>query len=94
MSNERTITIPGNELVLGDHVQIDTGPYGWGTVFKLDTQNGCAHVFRPFVHLAEFVYTGGVPHYTGTETFPILLEGRSYRVDSNEHEHRTGKGRL
>jgi len=88
----KTITIEGTELILGDHIKILDSPYGWATVVKIEGRD--ATLFRPYVHLSDFTYTGGVPHYVGTETFTIALEGRSYEVDSYQHEMMSREGAL
>jgi len=92
MPKQVTIVVPGVDIVLGDAIKLMDTPYGWATVVKIEGDN--LHVFRPFVHIGNFSYTGGVLHYTGTETFTVVRSARSYTVDSYTHELMTGKGAL
>jgi len=89
---ETTKTVEGTEIVLGDVVKILASPYGWATVVKIEGND--ATLFRPYVHIGDFEYTGGVLHYIGTSTFTIALEGRSYEVDEYTHRTMTKKGAL
>ncbi len=87
-----TVEVEGTEVVLGDEVQVVDGPYGWATVVKIDGDN--LHVFRPYVHIGDFSYTGGVLHYIGSETFTLIRSGRSYTVDRYKHELMSKEGAL
>jgi hypothetical protein len=78
-----TMDVRGTEILLGDKIMITDDPYGWGTVVKIEEDT--LHVFRVFVHLSDTVYTGGVPHYVGTETVKLIRSGRSYTVDQYTH---------
>lgn len=46
-------------------------PYGCGTVKSIE--DGHAIVFRPYVHTADFSYTGGVICYIGFEMYPVPM---------------------
>lgn len=63
-----------SDLRLGDRVNLLPGePYGWGTVVKVGE---LVEVYRPYVHIADFEYTGGVLHYLGHETVKIWREDK------------------
>ena len=74
--------IARNELCLGDVVECFEGPYGTGTVVKIT--NEYVRVFRVYVHVSDFSYTGGVMHYTGSETIDYPLD-RSGTIPLREH---------
>lgn len=71
-----------NTLGLGDVVSLFDDGYGTGTVSKIT--NDEVHVFRPYVHTADFSMSGGEPGasavmcYIGTET--VKLWKRDYRM--------------
>jgi hypothetical protein len=90
--SKSTVDIPGPEIVLGDVVRLIDGPYGWATVVKIEKD--AIHLFRPYVHIGNFTYTGGVLHYIGTETLTIIRSSRSYTVDAYTHEQMTKEGAL
>lgn len=80
MSKQVAITT----LALGDVVRlIDDAAYGCGTVQQITADE--VHVFRPYVHTADFSYTGGVICYIGTET--VKLWKRDYRMVELVHKH-------
>lgn len=66
--------IPASDLQLADHVQVIpiAGPYVSGTV--IDIEGGWAKVLRPYVHTADFSYTGGVIPYIGFEHVMVRLD--------------------
>lgn len=82
--------VEGTELVLGDEIRAFEGAYGWVTVVKVDEDT--VTVFRPYVHVGNFSYTGGVLHYLGSETFTLARKGPFYIVDASNHRDRVGKG--
>jgi hypothetical protein len=68
--------VPTKELKLGDVIRSDhAGVYVDSTVVKIESP--FVTLIRPFVHLADFTYTGGVMHYIGTEEWELPLSGDS-----------------
>lgn len=63
-------------LSLGDIVQLFDDGYGTATVVQITDDE--VHLFRPYVHTADFSYTGGVIPYIGTETVKL------WRKDSRD----------
>jgi len=55
-----------NTLGLGDIIELFDDGYGTATVQQVTADEVIA--FRPYVHTADFSYTGGVMCYIGTET--------------------------
>lgn len=55
------------QLRLADRVRLSDGPYGDATVSKVTETE--TTFFRPYVHTADFSYTGGVICYVGIEEF-------------------------
>lgn len=83
---------PG-DMVLGDQVRCFDGPYGWGTVVNITDDE--VHIFRPFTHIGDFTYTGGVLHYTGHELVKLFRDGKREReVDAYTHEQMSKPGAL
>lgn len=69
---------PGKDLQLGDVVELfESEPYAHATVKKLSSNT--ATFFRPYVHTADFSYTGGVICYIGIEELTCPLT-QSFRV--------------
>lgn len=68
-------TITPKDFRLGDFVRIatDTDDQVKGAYVVRQIADGVAHLQRPYIHLADFCYTGGVIVYTGIEDFPIEL---------------------
>jgi hypothetical protein len=65
------------ELQLADKVRLAhmkddkaKGPY---LVRQIDKVNGKVHLWRPYIHHADFSHTGGVIPYVGIEDFPLEL---------------------
>lgn len=54
------------DLKLGDVVQLSEGAYMCATVQQVTADE--VILFRPYVHCADFSYSGGVITYIGTET--------------------------
>lgn len=68
MSEEKRIKIA--DLQLGDIIRLDgTEGYKDCTVHKIEGRD--VHVTRPYVHTADFTYTGGVITYLGEEKFSL-----------------------
>ena len=88
------VTILSTDILLGDVIQLTPDPYGWATVVQIKAQDNELVLFRPYVHLGGFVYTGGVLHYIGTETFSVIRGGRSYAVHARTHEQMLLNGAL
>jgi len=89
------VCLMASELVLGDRVLLFDDAYGWGTVVKIADEE--VHVFRPYVHIGDFSYTGGVLHYIGSEVVK-LYKGKdtrqTYNVDSVNHDRMSQPGAL
>ena len=72
--------VSGSELKLRDKVRSFNGPYSTATVVRIekprpeDKFRGLVHLFRPFVHTADFEGTWGVTPYIGFEQYPIWME--------------------
>lgn len=60
-------TVRYADLQLGDIVRTFDGPYGDSTVYQI--ADGQVHMVRPYVHTADFIYTGGVITYLGQDKF-------------------------
>lgn len=89
----RLIQLKADQLVLGDQVQLIDDPYGWGTVVNIADDH--AEIFRPYVHIGDFHYTGGVLHYIGSETVKVWIKGaRVFDVDAYTHERMSREGAL
>jgi hypothetical protein len=87
------MTIKTDELVLGDAVRLLSSPYGWGTVVNVTDEE--VHIFRPYVHIDDVEYTGGVLHYIGTSTVKVWRQdSREFEVDAFTHERMTKPGAL
>ncbi len=56
-------------LELGDVVKLFDGAYSYGTVQQVTEHE--VFIFRPYVHTADFSYTGGVMTYIGQETVRV-----------------------
>ena len=80
----KTVTLKTEDLVLGDRVRLMEDPYGWGTVVQVTEEE--VHIFRVFVHVSDFVYTGGLMHYTGHELVKVWRkDSREFTVDAYYH---------
>jgi hypothetical protein len=67
MSNNNSKKVPVSSLGLGDKIQLwDDDGYGTATVTQVKDQIVLAQ--RPYIHTADFSYTGGVLWYIGMET--------------------------
>lgn len=68
-------SLKANEMKIGDVVKLAnvTSAYSHSTVIKIDKENNLITLFRPYVHLADFTYTGGVIPYVGTEKHEIWM---------------------
>ncbi len=64
-------TVKATELKIGDVVKIaeHTTTFSHSTVIQIE--DGWITLFRPYVHLANFTYTGGVIPYLGTEKYKV-----------------------
>lgn len=89
-----SITLNATDLVLGDKVDLLGGdPYGWGTVVQITAEE--VHIFRPYVHIGDFSYTGGVQHYIGTELVKVYkFSTRTFEADASTHKQMTAPGAL
>lgn len=90
-----TIKLKAAELVLGDQVDLLGSPFGWATVVQITGEE--VHMVRPYIHIADFTYTGGVMNYIGTETVKVFKgEGcsRTYNVDASTHARMSKAGAL
>ena len=88
-----TETIKVSELVLGDVVKLFDSPFGWGTVVEVTDE--VVKVFRPYVHINDFTYTGGVLHYVGHEYSTYHVDSRRpVEVDASTHRRMTRPGAL
>ena len=65
--------VKASDLGLGDVVRFSKDGYGDATVIKIEEKDGdkWITVFRPYVHISDFSYTGGVIPYIGTERFSV-----------------------
>jgi hypothetical protein len=81
------LTVTVCDLRLGDNVLLFEGPFGWGTIRRIECEHidiPIAHLVRPYVHLGSFEYTAGRIPYTGLETLQIFLDGdarRTFKVE-------------
>jgi hypothetical protein len=62
---------PVSALALGDIVKVAAGPYGTATVRQV-YPDGSAQVWRPYIMVADFSYTGGVIPSIGLEDFRLF----------------------
>lgn len=56
---------------LGDVVRVIEGPYCDSTVVDIIDR---VYLFRPYVHISDFEYTGGVIPYIGIENFDVSFD--------------------
>lgn len=63
--------LPGNELRIGDVVQLFDGPFSTAIVKNVTEFE--VEFFRPYGVHSDVAYTNGVITYTGTETFHRAL---------------------
>lgn len=88
-----TLTMKADDLVLGDEVRLLEGPYGWGTVVQIKDDE--VHIFRPYVHIGDFSYTGGVLYYIGSELIKVWRgASRVFTVDAYTHNRMAKEGAL
>ena len=74
-----TLRIKVSELQLADVVSIfPDASYSTATVKQI--KDGYVTLFRPYVHTADFSYTGGVITYIGIEEFTIPIDDRVVTV--------------
>ena len=64
--------VSASELQLGDVVRVTEGEYSTATVYRL--VDGAAQVWRPYVAVSDFSYTGGVIPTIGIEDFTLRGE--------------------
>ena len=60
------------EMTLGDIVSIDNDTYSHAIVKQIT--NEWVTLFRPYVHTADFSYTGGVMCYVGIEEYKVHID--------------------
>jgi hypothetical protein len=74
---EKVMRETANVLLLGDRVNLFAdqpgAAYGWATVVKVTEEE--VTVVRPYVHVADFEYTGGLMSYLGQETCKLWRDG-------------------
>jgi hypothetical protein len=88
-----TIQLKASDLVLGDQVKLFDGAYGWGTVVK--ATEDVVEIFRVYVHIGDFKYSGGVLHYTGHEMVRVFPGGdRTFKIQKENHERMKKEGAL
>lgn len=64
--------VPLTDLKLGDVVAtVRTAAYRAATVVKID--GDAVHLERPYIHTADFEYTGGVISYVGIDRYTLPL---------------------
>jgi hypothetical protein len=63
------LTLKTRDLKLADVVQLSEGAYMCATV-SMVTEDSVT-LIRPYMHSADFSYTGGVITYTGHETVTL-----------------------
>lgn len=71
MTTPKTL-LKASDLQIGDIVRTSPdvpGPYRDATVFQI--KDGRVHLVRPYIHTADFIYTGGVITYVGQEEYTI-----------------------
>lgn len=71
------LQIPRNELKLGDVIRCFDGAYGTGTVTMVTGTE--VIVTRPYLHVGDVEYTGGLLTYTGLETIRYPRDAKVYR---------------
>ena len=71
--------IKAANLNLGDVVRLFGDEYSYATVLCKDA-DGCVEVRRPYMHTAEFSYTGGVIGYIGHEDVSLCADREVERV--------------
>lgn len=70
--------IPRTEIKLGDIVQCFGGAYGTGTVTQVTPTE--IVVTRPYLHVSDVEYTGGLLAYTGLEVIRYPSDARWHRA--------------
>ena len=71
--------VPVSSLGLGDIVKVHDGPYGSATVRQVYS-DGSVQVWRPYVMVADFSYTGGVIPSIGLEDFRLWGTGHTVEL--------------
>ncbi len=71
------------ELRVRDIVRLSNLPYADATVVKIESH--LIHLVRPYLHTADFEYTGGVIPYVGLERMTLMVS------DTKINVIRTGK---
>jgi hypothetical protein len=66
----QTELVDVSDLLLGDIVVCFDGAYGFGTVQRIDLEDGSAEIFRPYVHVGLQLSKSAIT-YIGTETFHV-----------------------
>ena len=59
------------DLRLGDRISLFDGAYGSATVCNVKAD--IVEVIRPYIHTADFTYTGGVITYIGQELVKLWI---------------------
>ena len=75
--------VPVASLGLGDVIQLDLEDYSFATVRKINP-DGSVQVVRPYIHCADFSYTGGVMTYIGQEDFALLPNGNATLIKKGD----------
>jgi len=66
--------ITAKQMQLGDTVQLASGAVPFCACTVKQIRDGFVTLFRPYVHTADFSYTGGVMCYVGVEEYTLPIE--------------------
>lgn len=82
-------TVKVSELQIGDIVRLGTNDNGYADATVYNIKDGNVHVFRPYVHVSDFITTGGVITYMGHEDFsiPVSSSGTVILLSRQDPEH-------
>lgn len=76
------------DLAIGDIIRLP-GIEGYKDATVYNIENGYVHVVRPYVHCADFTYTGGVITYLGDEKFSIPADSAAVELLSSQDPNET-----
>lgn len=66
-----TVEADETTLRLGDTIRVDLEAYADAVVKQINVEKRLVELFRPYMHTSDFIYSGGVIPYIGTENYSI-----------------------
>ena len=82
--------IKTKDLKLGDVISLDLKGYSTATVISIGGEDSWkwVEVIRPYIHIANFIYTGGVIPYIGFEQFKLTMNEQEVTLLSRDNNLR------